>query len=195
MSEYAGTELATAVAVRGGHAERRAVDCDRHLRLRHRRAAVPAVQRARRRRGARHHDDSDHRAHHRGAAAAGAARRCAKARWRSGATRGRAVHVVLPAALPGIITGVVLALARIAGETAPLLFTAFNNRFLSTDLDAADRLADGADLHLRDLAYEDWHRQAWAGALVLVTLVLICSSSLASRPPAQRLQPVIRGCR
>src|SRR3954454_2832378 len=52
-----------------------------------------------------------------------------------GATRARAVFtVVLPAALPGIVTGVVLALARIAGETAPLLFTAFNNRFLSTSL-------------------------------------------------------------
>src|SRR5947208_10562714 len=52
-----------------------------------------------------------------------------------GATRARAVFtVVLPAALPGIITGVILALARIAGETAPLLFTSFNNQFLSTKL-------------------------------------------------------------
>ena len=51
-----------------------------------------------------------------------------------GATRARAVFtVVLPAALPGIMTGILLALARIAGETAPLLFTAFNNRFFSTD--------------------------------------------------------------
>ena len=70
-----------------------------------------------------------------------------------GATRARAVFtVVLPAALPGIITGVVLALARIAGETAPLLFTAFNNRFFTTKLDAADRVADRAGLHLRHLA-------------------------------------------
>src|SRR5581483_1800093 len=52
-----------------------------------------------------------------------------------GATRARAVvSVVVPAALPGIITGVVRALARIAGETAPLLFTAFNNRYFSTSL-------------------------------------------------------------
>ena len=52
-----------------------------------------------------------------------------------GATRSRAVFsVVLPAALPGIVTGIVLALARIAGETAPLLFTAFNNRFFTTQL-------------------------------------------------------------
>src|SRR3990172_9905218 len=52
-----------------------------------------------------------------------------------GATRARAVFtVVLPAALPGIITGIVLALARLAGETAPLLFTSFNNRFFPTSL-------------------------------------------------------------
>src|SRR5205807_386747 len=52
-----------------------------------------------------------------------------------GATRARAVlTVVMPAALPGIVTGIVLALARIAGETAPLLFTSFNNRFFSTSL-------------------------------------------------------------
>ena len=52
-----------------------------------------------------------------------------------GATRARAVFtVVLPAAAPGIVTGVVLALARIAGETAPLLFTSFNNRFFTTSL-------------------------------------------------------------
>ena len=70
-----------------------------------------------------------------------------------GATRARAVFsVVLPAALPGIVTGVVLALARIAGETAPLLFTAFNNRFFSTSLRAADLVAHGAGLHLRDRA-------------------------------------------
>ena len=93
-----------------------------------------------------------------------------------GATRGRAtLTVVLPAALPGIITGVVLALARIAGETAPLLFTAFNNRFLS-----ADPTQPIASLTVQVYTYaispyEDWHRQAWAGALVLVTLVLICS--------------------
>ena len=57
-----------------------------------------------------------------------------------GATRGAAVFtVVLPAALPGIITGVVLALARIAGETAPLLFTSFNNRFFTTDSTSRSR--------------------------------------------------------
>ena len=79
--------------------------------------------------------------------------RCAKARWRS-ARRGRArrSRVMVPAALPGIMTGILVALARIAGETAPLLFTSFNNRFFSTCARPADRLADGAGLHLRDLA-------------------------------------------
>ena len=69
-----------------------------------------------------------------------------------GATRARAVFtVVVPAALPGILTGILLALARIAGETAPLLFTALNNRFFSTD-PAADLDADRSGLHLRHRA-------------------------------------------
>jgi len=104
-----------------------------------------------------------------------------------GATRGKTVFtVVLPAALPGIITGIVLALARIAGETAPLLFTAFNNRFLSTDL-----TQPMSSLTVQVFSYatgpnEDWHRQAWAGALVLVTLVLICS--ILARLATRRLE-------
>ena len=70
-----------------------------------------------------------------------------------GATRAQATFtVVLPAALPGILTGVVLALARIAGETAPLLFTSFNNRFFNDRADAADGVAHGHGVHLRDLA-------------------------------------------
>ena len=93
-----------------------------------------------------------------------------------GATRARATFsVVLPAALPGIITGVILALARIAGETAPLLFTSFNNRFWNTN-----PLQPTASLTVQIFTYasspyEDWHRQAWAGALVLVGIVLTCS--------------------
>jgi len=93
-----------------------------------------------------------------------------------GATRGLAVRtVVLPAALPGIITGIVLALARIAGETAPLLFTSFNNRFWNVN-----PLQPTASLTVQIYTYatgpyEDWHRQAWAGALVLVLIVLSCS--------------------
>jgi phosphate transport system permease protein len=93
-----------------------------------------------------------------------------------GATRGRAVFtVVLPAALPGIITGVMLALARIAGETAPLLFTAFNNSYFSTSLTQPIASLTVQVYTYAIAPYEDWHRQAWAGALVLVMLVLICS--------------------
>jgi phosphate transport system permease protein len=93
-----------------------------------------------------------------------------------GATRARAVFsVVVPAALPGIITGIVLALARIAGETAPLLFTALNNRYFSTSL---RQPISSLTVQIYDYArspYADQHRQAWAGALVLVTIVFCCS--------------------
>jgi phosphate transport system permease protein len=93
-----------------------------------------------------------------------------------GATRGRAVFtVMLPAALPGIITGIVLALARIAGETAPLLFTAFNNRFFSTRLTQPISSLTVQVYTYAISPYQDWHRQAWAGALVLVTIVFLCS--------------------
>jgi len=93
-----------------------------------------------------------------------------------GSTRAGAVfRVVLPAALPGIITGIVLALARIAGETAPLLFTSFNNRFFTTSLRQPIATLTVQVYTYAISPYEDWHRQAWAGALVLVTIVLCCS--------------------
>ena len=93
-----------------------------------------------------------------------------------GATRGRAVYsVILPAALPGIVTGIVLALARIAGETAPLLFTSFNNRFFSTSLTQPISSITVQVYTYAISPYEDWHRQAWAGALVLIAIVLSCS--------------------
>ena len=104
-----------------------------------------------------------------------------------GATRARAVFtVVLPAALPGIITGVVLALARIAGETAPLLFTSFNNRFFTTSLTQPIASLTVMVFTYAISPYEDWHRQAWAGALVLVSIVLICS--LLARFATRRLE-------
>jgi phosphate transport system permease protein len=103
-----------------------------------------------------------------------------------GATRARAVFtVIVPAALPGIITGVVLALARIAGETAPLLFTSFNNRFFSTSLLQPISSITVQVFTYAISPYEDWHRQAWAGALVLVTIVLVCS--MAARFAAARV--------
>lgn len=104
-----------------------------------------------------------------------------------GATRARAVFtVVLPAALPGILTGIVLALARVAGETAPLLFTSFNNRFWSTDLGQPISSLTVQVYTYAISPYEDWHRQAWAGALVLVSIVLVCS--LLARLATRRLE-------
>ena len=104
-----------------------------------------------------------------------------------GATRARAVFsVVLPAALPGIITGVVLALARIAGETAPLLFTAFNNRFFNTHLSQPIASLTVQVYTYAMSPYADWHRQAWAGALVLVSIVLVCS--ILARLATRRLE-------
>ena len=104
-----------------------------------------------------------------------------------GATRARAVFsVVLPAALPGIVTGIVLALARIAGETAPLLFTAFNSRFFSTELREPISSLTVQVYTYAISPYDDWHRQAWAGALVLVTIVLVCS--LLARFATRRLE-------
>ena len=90
-----------------------------------------------------------------------------------------ALRVVLPTARAGIVTGVMVAIARVAGETAPLLFTAFGNRFWHQGLDQPI-----AALPLQIFAYaiapfDDWHRQAWAGALVLIGLVL--AVSLAAR--------------
>lgn len=109
-----------------------------------------------------------------------------------GATRARAVFtVVLPAALPGIITGILLALSRIAGETAPLLFTSFNNRFWSTDVTQPIATLTVQVFTYAIAPYEDWHRQAWAGALVLVTIVLLCS--LLARIATARMEKLQRG--
>jgi phosphate transport system permease protein len=104
-----------------------------------------------------------------------------------GATRARAVFsVVLPAALPGIMTGIVLALARIAGETAPLIFTALNNRFFTTKLTQPISSLTVQVYTYAQSPYADWHRQAWAGALVLVGIVLTCS--LLARLVTRRLE-------
>ncbi|MCC7007502.1 MAG: phosphate ABC transporter permease PstA [Acidobacteria bacterium] len=104
-----------------------------------------------------------------------------------GASRARTVFtVVLPAALPGILTGILLALARIAGETAPLLFTSFNNRFWSTDVTQPIGSLTVQVYTYAISPYDDWHRQAWAGALVLVGLVLCCS--VFARAATRRLE-------
>jgi phosphate transport system permease protein len=104
-----------------------------------------------------------------------------------GATRSRAVFtVVLPAALPGILTGVILAVARIAGETAPLVFTALNNNFWSHDLTKPMASLTFQVYTYATGPYDDWHRQAWAGALTLVGLVVSCS--LLARLATRRLE-------
>jgi len=108
-----------------------------------------------------------------------------------GATHARAVFtVVLPAALPGIITGLVLALARIAGETAPLLFTSLNNKFFSTTLTRPIASLTVQVFNYANSPYQDWHRQAWAGALVLVGIVLVCS--LVARFATRKLETLGR---
>jgi len=82
------------------------------------------------------------------------------------------VSITLPSARAGILTGVMLAFARIAGETAPLLFTAFGNQFWN--LSPSQPIA-AMPLQIYTYAlspYDEWHRQAWAGALVLVLLIV-----------------------
>jgi phosphate transport system permease protein len=109
-----------------------------------------------------------------------------------GATRARAVFtVVVPAALPGIATGILLAIARVAGETAPLLFTALNNQFFSTDPRQPISTLTVQVYNYANSPYEDLHRQAWAGALVLVGIVLSCS--LLARFATARLEKMQRG--
>lgn len=82
------------------------------------------------------------------------------------------LFVVLRTAAPGIATGAMLAVARIAGETAPLLFTAFNNRFWSVYLDRPVASLPVQILTYATSPYEEWQAQAWTGALVLVAMVL-----------------------
>src|SRR5262249_19196793 len=89
------------------------------------------------------------------------------AQWRT------ILQIVVRTALKGIVTGILLALARVAGETAPLLFTAFGNQYWNRKL--SDPIA-AVPLQIFNFArapYEDWHRQAWAGALVLLVFVAL----------------------
>jgi phosphate transport system permease protein len=109
-----------------------------------------------------------------------------------GATRARAVFtVVVPAALPGIMTGVLLALARVAGETAPLLFTTLNNQYFTNDPRQPISTLTVQVFTYAGSAYKDLHRQAWAGALVLVGIVFTCS--LLARVATARLERLQRG--
>jgi len=93
------------------------------------------------------------------------------------------LRVVLPTARAGIVTGVMVALARVAGETAPLLFTAFGNRFWHQGMDQPIAALPLQIFAYAIAPYDDWHRQAWAGALVLIVLVFLVSltARLATR--------------
>jgi phosphate transport system permease protein len=90
-------------------------------------------------------------------------------KWRT------SISVVLRTALAGIATGAVVAVARIAGETAPLLFTAFGNQFWSTSVREPIAALPLQIFTYAISAYDEWHRLAWAGALVLISLVLLIS--------------------
>jgi phosphate transport system permease protein len=85
------------------------------------------------------------------------------------------LRVVVPTARAGIITGVMVAVARIAGETAPLLFTAFGNRFWQHGLDQPIAALPLQIFAYAIAPYDDWHRQAWAGALVLIAMIFFTS--------------------
>ena len=99
-------------------------------------------------------------------------------RWRTSLT------IVLRTALGGIVTGALVAMARIAGETAPLLFTALGNAFWSTSLKAPIAALPLQIFTYAITPYDDWVAQAWAGALVLVAIVFIIS--LAARIVTRR---------
>jgi phosphate transport system permease protein len=90
-------------------------------------------------------------------------------KWKTIAT------VVLPAASGGILTGMLLALARVAGETAPLLFTALGNRFWSPGFEQPTASLPVMIYTYAIAPYDDWHRQAWAAGLVLLGLVLVAN--------------------
>jgi phosphate transport system permease protein len=93
-----------------------------------------------------------------------------------GASRWRTIaSVIVPAAAKGILTSMILGIARISGETAPLLFTSLNNQFWSTGL-TQPTASLPVMIYTRAVSpYEDWHRQAWAAGLVLLMLVLIAN--------------------
>ena len=96
-----------------------------------------------------------------------------------GAPRNFVIKLVTwKAARAGIITGALLAIARISGETAPILFTALNNNFMSTDLTKPMASLPAVIFQYAISPYEDWHDLAWAGAL-LVTITVLTLSIIA----------------
>jgi phosphate transport system permease protein len=109
-----------------------------------------------------------------------------------GATKTRTIlTVVVPAAKQGILTGMILGVARIAGETAPLLFTSLNNQFWPEKLTEPTATLPVMIYNRAISAYDDWHRQAWAAGLVLLGFVLI--ANIAARWILSRGASVQRG--
>ena len=90
-------------------------------------------------------------------------------RWRT------SLSIVVRTTLPGIVTGSLLAVARIAGETAPLLFTALGSQYLSFDLDQPMAALPLTVFTYATGPYDEWHRYAWAAALVLILVVFVLS--------------------
>jgi phosphate transport system permease protein len=90
-------------------------------------------------------------------------------RWRT------SLSIVVRTTLPGIVTGGLLAVARIAGETAPLLFTALGSQYLSTNLNRPMAALPLTVFTYATGPYEEWHRYAWAAALVLILVVFVLS--------------------
>jgi phosphate transport system permease protein len=99
-------------------------------------------------------------------------------RWRT------TLSITLRTATSGVITGVMLAFARVAGETAPLLFTAFGNQFWNVNINQPTAALPLQIFNYAISPYDEWHRQAWAGALVLI--VLIVSAVAAVRIAVRR---------
>ncbi len=91
------------------------------------------------------------------------------AKWRTIAS------VIVPAASKGIMTGMILGVARISGETAPLLFTALNSQFWSSGITQPTATLPVMIYYRAISPYDDWHRQAWAAGLVLLALVLLAN--------------------
>ncbi len=93
--------------------------------------------------------------------------------------------MIYRAAMQGMLTGVMLAVARIAGETAPLLFTALNNQFWSTDMNAPMANLPVVIFQFALSPYADWQRLAWGGALLITFTILIAQHP---RPPPGQLE-------
>ena len=106
-------------------------------------------------------------------------------KWRTIAT------VIVPAARKGIMTGMILGIARISGETAPLLFTSLNNQFWSTGLSEPTSTLPVMIFNYATAPFEEWHKEAWAAGLVLLALVLL--ANIAARTIISRGAGLPRG--